>query len=222
MRSRGFSLVELTFAIGFIVVSVLSLFGMLSSSMQVAAVTQERAKALRVAQNVLEQLRTQTTVRSFSDGFAGVTSRTFDVKVGDTQLRPQKDDPDQRVGFVWFPGDDSTLVSAEDARRIKANPKRSLLLPWPSDSAGSTRAGTWTPTSVTTNVLGQLREDVALAVLGLPRDLNGNGRIDDPTSSPDGWDAASSAILLPVVVVVEWRGVVGDSRLQLATTLGTR
>lgn len=47
-----------------------------------------------------------------------------------------------------------------------------------------------------------VREDLVLPELGMPRDLNGDGRID-------GADHAADCRLLPVLVRVRWQGVEG-------------
>lgn len=59
---------------------------------------------------------------------------------------------------------------------------------------------------------GALREDVEDAELSLPRDLNGDAKIDDG-------DHASDYIVMPVRVVVEWNGYAGPRRLEMFTML---
>ena len=59
---------------------------------------------------------------------------------------------------------------------------------------------------------GALREDLNEPAFGLPRDLDGDG----------GWDALDHSgdyQLLPVRVVVEWRGRSGNRRVELQTML---
>ena len=58
----------------------------------------------------------------------------------------------------------------------------------------------------------ELREDEVDAELGLPRDLNGDGAID-------AGDHAAAYRILPVRIVVAWRGRTGDQRLELLTVL---
>ncbi len=57
-----------------------------------------------------------------------------------------------------------------------------------------------------------LREDIANLRFGTPRDLNGDGAIDDQ-------DHSSDYQLLPVVVRVSWRGTAGNSRVEFRTVL---
>jgi type II secretory pathway pseudopilin PulG len=61
----------------------------------------------------------------------------------------------------------------------------------------------------------ELREDSADAALGMPRDLDGDGFVMAD-------DVAESFVVLPVRIVVQWRGARGDRELELATVLSTR
>ena len=56
-------------------------------------------------------------------------------------------------------------------------------------------------------------EDDVNAKLGMPRDLNGDGKIDSKKHSTD-------YIVLPVIVRVEWSGTAGDRVFELYTLLG--
>ena len=59
---------------------------------------------------------------------------------------------------------------------------------------------------------GELREDSADADLGMPRDLDLDGAVDDV-------DHSGNYGVLPVLVRVEWRGKGPARRLDLFTTL---
>jgi len=59
---------------------------------------------------------------------------------------------------------------------------------------------------------GELREDLELARLGMPRDLSGEGDID-------ALDHAADYRLLPVLVRLEWRGASGDASFEMVTVL---
>jgi len=59
---------------------------------------------------------------------------------------------------------------------------------------------------------GALREDLELMRLGMPRDLSGEGEIDELDHSGD-------YRLLPVLVRLRWRGAAGDATFELATVL---
>ena len=59
---------------------------------------------------------------------------------------------------------------------------------------------------------GELREDIDLPRLGMPRDLSGEGDLDE-------LDHAADYRLLPVLVRLEWRGSSGDASFELATVL---
>lgn len=56
-----------------------------------------------------------------------------------------------------------------------------------------------------------LREDVVNAELGMPRDLNGDGKIDDQDHSGD-------YVVLPFRVRVEWTGATGERVSELTST----
>ena len=58
----------------------------------------------------------------------------------------------------------------------------------------------------------ELREDFADDAFGFPRDLNADGVID-------AVDHANDHALLPVRVIVEWRGRSGNRRVELGTIL---
>lgn len=58
----------------------------------------------------------------------------------------------------------------------------------------------------------ELREDVDLPALGMPRDLSGDSIIDDA-------DHAGDYAILPVRIVVRWSGMSGDHEYILTSTL---
>ena len=59
---------------------------------------------------------------------------------------------------------------------------------------------------------GELREDLELPRLGMPRDLTGDQEIDDV-------DHFGDRRLLPVLVRLEWRGAAGDATFEVVTIL---
>jgi hypothetical protein len=59
----------------------------------------------------------------------------------------------------------------------------------------------------------QLREDVVLPDLGMPRDLNGDGVVDASNHDVD-------YTLLPVLVRVRWRSASGTGQFELRTMIG--
>lgn len=61
----------------------------------------------------------------------------------------------------------------------------------------------------------ELREDLVDAALGLPRDLNADGVID-------ALDHSANYVVLPVRVLVRWRGFSGDREVRLETVLCNR
>jgi hypothetical protein len=59
---------------------------------------------------------------------------------------------------------------------------------------------------------GQLREDLVEPLLGMPRDLDGDG-------FPDGNDHSADYQLLPVLLRLEWDSPTGLQTIQVATVL---
>lgn len=67
--------------------------------------------------------------------------------------------------------------------------------------------------SVEDPVLGwQLREDVELPDLGMPRDLSGDSVVDDQ-------DHSASYFILPVQIRLRWRSPIGTRQYEMATQL---
>ena len=63
-----------------------------------------------------------------------------------------------------------------------------------------------------TGVDGVLREDVEDEMLGMPRDLNGDGEIDNENHAAD-------YVVLPVRVRISWEGVAGPRSLEMCSLL---
>lgn len=61
----------------------------------------------------------------------------------------------------------------------------------------------------------QLREDVVDPALGMPRDLNGDGLIDNLDHSGD-------YVLLPMRIRLQWRSVTGNRTLDIETLMTRR
>jgi len=65
-----------------------------------------------------------------------------------------------------------------------------------------------TPVGTIEVVVDETATDSGLGLaMGMPRDLDGDGLAADP-------DVSATAVVLPVVVTVSWRGVNGDSELR--------
>jgi prepilin-type N-terminal cleavage/methylation domain-containing protein len=58
----------------------------------------------------------------------------------------------------------------------------------------------------------QLREDIELRALGLPRDLSGDNKVDDQ-------DHANGYFILPVQVRLRWKGATGVRQYELSSQL---
>ena len=59
---------------------------------------------------------------------------------------------------------------------------------------------------------GELREDLDMPELGMPRDLNGDGLIDD-------LDHRDDYVILPMTVRLTWRGATGEREFKLTGVL---
>jgi type II secretory pathway pseudopilin PulG len=62
---------------------------------------------------------------------------------------------------------------------------------------------------------GQLREDADMPELGMPRDLNGDGKID-------ALDHKSDYQLLPILVRASWHGIDGDASITIEKLLSAK
>lgn len=60
-----------------------------------------------------------------------------------------------------------------------------------------------------------LREDVSIPVLGMPRDLDGDGKIDDKNKK-------GRYVLLPATIHVEWQSTYGEGSLALHVLFADR
>lgn len=66
--------------------------------------------------------------------------------------------------------------------------------------------------SVDAGGVWQLREDMELPELGMPRDLSGDSIVDDQ-------DHAGSYFILPVLIRVRWRSPIGTRQYEMTTQL---
>ena len=79
----------------------------------------------------------------------------------------------------------------------------------PSIAAGAAPHGT---VILPVDSAGTVRENLSIPALGLPRDLNGDTRVDSD-------DHTADAILIPVLVRVRWNGSTGSRETVLSTVL---
>ena len=84
-------------------------------------------------------------------------------------------------------------------------------LPAPVDEEAGGEAGTPPPEP---EITFQLREDHEDARLGMPRDLSGDSIVDD-------LDHGDDYILLPIRILIEWKGTSGPCQLEVFTMLGS-
>lgn len=220
-RARAFTIVEVMVSLAVLAIALMGMLAAHVQAMQATALAHERGLALRAARETIELLKTQpigTQLSRLNDP----TFQTFWVDAKGKPwastaaggipdplpggalppgLKGQDGDPDGLVGYIWWPG----------CTRFGLTARGKAMLPLPP-------GGTWDGARVgapPADPEPKVREDVTYTPLGLPFDLNASGAVDANT------DVSTNAILLPVVVVIEWKGVCGDQRVMVqATTLG--
>jgi len=206
-RARaGVTLVEVVVALSVLVVAA-SIFGqMLLSTTRLRQVNRQNALAADAARVLLERMRNEPLLEVYRDfnedpkddprGIATGPGYLFDV----TGLDAPEGATGGRVGRVFMPS-----VGVESGSAGEGGPggvvggKKSL---------GGGSSGGGTPT-----LKWQLREDLVDESLGMPRDLDGNNKVDDA-------DHSKGYILLPVKVRIEWKSGTGTRHFELATQLG--
>lgn len=102
-------------------------------------------------------------------------------------------------------------TQADDLREEDANPGSTFLLTHTTKD-GATATCTGQVEFPTGEEPGELREDSRDALLGMPRDLNGDGVIDAGNHADD-------YRILPIRVKVLWRGRTGPRTFELCTVL---
>lgn len=103
------------------------------------------------------------------------------------------DDPD---GPGTAPGNRFAVAGLDEAPDSPDGLEGEVIFPTAFDGAGAL----------------QLREDVELRALGMPRDLSGDGRVDDQ-------DHGDSYFILPVRVRLRWKGSTGVRQYEIASQL---
>ncbi|MHC4473556.1 MAG: type IV pilus modification PilV family protein [Planctomycetota bacterium] len=117
-----------------------------------------------------------------------IKATPFDRVVADFNADP-KDDPD---GEGFSPGADFAVPDLREVHEEVKKVAGEILLP--SDKTG------------------KLREDLDLPILGLPRDLNGDGKIDKKDHTDD-------LRALPVIVRIRWTGFTGPRSVELHSVI---
>lgn len=197
----GLSLVEIVVALSVLVVAASIFCQMLLSTARLRHLNRENTLAADAARVVLERMRNEPFLEIYRDynvdpkddpgGNATGPGNLFDV-VG---LQPLEDAPQGRVGRITFP-DMAVQVSGGGGG---------------GGGLGGKKVGGGGAAPPVTQ--WHLREDVADAGLGMPRDLNGNNVIDTANHSSD-------YLVLPVRVTIEWKSNAGARRFEIVTQLG--
>lgn len=190
----GISLVEIVVALSVLVVAA-SIFGqMLLSTARLRAVNRENVLAADAARVVLERMRNEPFLNIFRDynqdpkddpgGNGTGPGYLFDVD----GLQPIEGAPGGKVGRITFPAMSVEVTSG---------------------AGGGKKGGA---IGVTT-VQRHLREDYQDAGLGMPRDLDGDNKIDTANHG-------TNYLVLPVRVTIEWKSGTGARKFEIVTQFG--
>ena len=190
----GISLVEIVVALSVLVVAA-SIFGqMLLSTARLRAVNRENVLAADAARVVLERMRNEPFLNIFRDynedpkddpgGNGTGPGYLFDVD----GLQPLDGAPGGKVGRITFP---------------------SMSVEVTSGAGGGKKGGAIGVTTIERH----LREDYQDAGLGMPRDLDGDNKIDTANHG-------TNYLVLPVRVTIEWKSGTGARKFEIVTQFG--
>lgn len=195
-RCAGLTVVEIVVALSVMVVAVSIFCQMLVSTARMRSMNHESLLAADGARVALERLRNEPFLNVWrlfneqpSDDPGGASSgpgNRFAVE----GLDPVEGAPSGMVGRYYFP----TLAVQGTGGSTSGGKVANL-------GGGGVATTTY-----------KLREDLTDATLGMPRDLNGDNKIDDK-------DHALDYLILPVRVEIEWQSKTGVRRFSILTQL---
>jgi prepilin-type N-terminal cleavage/methylation domain-containing protein len=193
----GFSIIEVVVTLSILVVAGSLFCQMLLSGRRVRQVNRESTLAADAARVVLERMRNESFLYVYRDynedpsddplGNGTGPGATFDVE----GLEPLGDTEHPTVGTITFP----TVTVQVGGGGGKLGGKSGGV------SGGTVGTVHW-----------YLREDSENELLGMPRDLNGDNKIDTVNHSTD-------YLILPVCVRLEWKSTTGTRKFELVTQL---
>lgn len=190
-RRAGISLVEILVALSVMVVAGSIFCQMLIATTRLRQVNRENALAADAARVVLERMRNEPFLEIFRDYNEDPKDDPGGEGTGPGHLFDvhglEAVDGASRVGRVTFPSMAVTVTSGGGG-------KQGML-------GGST------------TIQQHLREDYQDAGLGMPRDLDGDNKID---TSNHG----TNYLILPVRVAIEWKSGTGARKFEIVTQLG--
>jgi len=209
-------MIELMVVMSVMLVAVSIFYQMVIATSRLRSINHENSVAIEGARSQIEAMRN----RGFDEVWALYNSDPGDDPDGAGTapgprfavdgLEPLPGTPDGLVGEILFPAVFGPATEdEEDEESLLGGLVGGLLGGGRSErSEGGGGGGGGAPPSV-----WQLREDLDLPDLGMPRDLNGDSMIDSANHAED-------YILLPVQVRVRWNGAFGERELDLFTMLG--
>ena len=205
-RCAGLTVVEVVVALSVMVVAVSIFCQMLVSTARMRSMNHESLLAADGARVALERLRNEPLLNVWrlfneqpSDDPGGASSgpgNRFAVE----GLDPVEGAPSGMVGRYYFP---TLAVQGTSGGSLGGD---GLTGGGGKTSQGGSSGGSGASTTY------KLREDLTDATLGMPRDLNGDNKIDDK-------DHALDYLILPVRVEIEWQSKTGVRRFSILTQL---
>ena len=193
----GISLVEVIVSLSILVVAASIFCQMLLSTTRMRQVNRESALAADAARVVLERMRNEPFLEVYRDYNEDPKDDPGGIGTGSGHqfdvagLVPVAGAPQGKVGRIYFPTKVVQVASGGGS------------------GTGGKKGVTGFGMMVTEY---HLREDVEDESLGMPRDLNGNNVIDTANHSAD-------YLVLPVRVLIEWKGGSGTRKFELVTQL---
>jgi prepilin-type N-terminal cleavage/methylation domain-containing protein len=210
-RERGLSLVELVIAMAILAVAIMALVSGIMSSSQIQQTTREKVIAYNAAREVIEQMRSYR----IDDIYYRFNSNSGDdlapPNPGNTFHVPRLGMPSSIPGLWTLPA--TWSVSGPGS-----------ALPWTDTSLGITNGfgdllgKDGVGEIIFPEVGGHLSETYVDADMGMPKDLNRNGKATDVNVAHVPYDATQDYTILPVKVRVTWKGINGkNTKIEVNT-----
>ena len=190
-HESGLTLIEVMIAISIMSIALFGLLAAMFSSSRLIEANKEEMLATNAARQIMARLKDEPFDQVFASmGGAdaqGIVQSEFDEYTEQTGETTDTYDQSQLSNTFYVDG-----MNTSDG-----DPVGTIYFP-----TGQTVSGEY-----------GLLEYLPYGEIGMPRDLNGDGTIDQADHSDD-------YMILPVMVEVRWEGVLGERSIQLFTILG--